>query len=220
MTRAARSAGSRTVLAALLGVAIVCTAFLLGRGTAPERHPRHAPAAPGAADIGFAQDMATHHDQAVLMAGLALTRGGPAVRGIAQGILTGQSQEVGLLRGWLRVWGAPGTSPHPMAWMPSGGMAGMDMSGDDPQMPGMATPPQLQRLYGLAGERFDVLFLQLMIRHHEGGLLMTRAVLDLHVLALTRTAAQGISAEQIEELGTMRALLAADGGKPLAVPSL
>ncbi|MCW2785959.1 MAG: hypothetical protein JWP74_2476 [Marmoricola sp.] len=191
--------------------------FVIGRTTAPDHTDRtaaaHLPATPGSADIGFAQDMAVHHDQAVLMAQLAQARGTTAVRAIAEGILIGQSQEVGLLRGWLRVWGAPGVSQHPMAWM------GMSMPTGSTAMPGMATSPQLQRLYNLTGRRFDVLFLQLMIRHHEGGLLMTRAVLAEHTLATTKAAARGISSEQIEELGTMRALLAADGGRTLPVPS-
>ena len=176
--------------------------------------------------------MATHHEQAVLMASLAMGRARPAVRGLAEAILTGQSQEIGLFRGWLRLWGEPGVAPHPMAWMHAGhamadmpGMSGggdtgmdMDTDMDSASMPGMATPAQLDRLYGLSGRAFDVLFLRLMIRHHQGGLLMTRAVLGDHILSTTRTAAQSVSSEQIEDLGTMRALLASYGGQPLPAP--
>ena len=204
------------VVAVLLVVA-VALGFGLGRLT---HHSGSSgtpdPAGPSAADVGFAQDMATHHEQAVLMATLAMDRARPAVRAIAEGILTGQSQEIGLFRGWLRLWGKPGVGSHPMAWMGAHDMPGMDMSSS---MPGMATPAQLQRLYGLRGKAFDVLFLQLMIRHHEGGLLMTKAVLADKTLPITRTAAQSISTEQLEDLGTMRALLASDGGRPLPSPS-
>jgi uncharacterized protein (DUF305 family) len=209
----------RTALVAVLAVIALAVAFLVGRQS-------HDPAAhsdprPSAADIGFSQDMATHHEQAVLMATLAIDRARTAVRGLAEAILTGQSQEIGLFRGWLRLWGEPGVAPHPMAWM-GHSMAGMPgMSGTDASssMPGMATPAQLDHLYRLHGRAFDVLFLRLMIRHHQGGLLMTKAVLGDRILPTTRQAAQAVSAEQIEDLGTMRALLAADGGKPLPAPS-
>lgn len=209
--------------AAVLLIVVVGGVFALGRVSAPDGaaspHRAHsAPAVPGSTDIGFAQDMAAHHDQAVLMAQLALTRGSAGIRAIAEGILIDQSQEVGLLRGWLRLWGAPGAAPHPMAWMDSS-MAGMKMAPSAAvPMPGMATPPQLQRLYNLSGRRFDVLFLQLMIRHHEGGLIMTRAALAASTLGTTKAAARGISAAQLEEIGTMRALLAADGAKQLPAP--
>lgn len=207
--------------AALVVVAVLAGGFAIGRASAPgpDRSPGHAAASPSAVDIGFAQDMAAHHEQAVLMSSLAVTRGGTAVRAIGESILAGQSQEVGLLRGWLRLWGAPGAGERPMAWMGSHMTAGMPMS-HDVLMPGMASPADLDRLYALTGRRFDVLFLQLMIRHHEGGLLMTHAVEQLHPLGSTLTAAQGISSEQLEEIGTMRALLAAAGAKPLAAPTL
>jgi uncharacterized protein (DUF305 family) len=216
-------------MAAVVAVVLIGAAYAVGRSSAPDHTVTSAhgtPAEPGAADIGFAQDMATHHDQAVLMAQLALPRATPTVRAIAQSILISQSQEVGLLRGWLRLWKAPGDDPHPMSWM-NGAGGTSDMSamtpgksmGPDALMPGMASPPQLDRLYRLTGRKFDVMFLQLMIRHHEGGLLMTQAALAEHTLATTKAAARGISSEQIEELGTMRALLAADGGTTLPVPS-
>ncbi len=203
----------RTALLVAVVVVAIVAAFFAGRQSrdAPDRSPQ-----PSAVDTGFAQDMATHHEQAVLMAILALGRARTAVRGIAEAILTNQSQEIGLFRGWLRLWGEPGVAPHPMAWMghSMAGMPGMKAS----SMPGMATPAQLDRLYRLQGKAFDVLFLKLMIRHHQGGLLMTKAVLADRILPTTRTAAQSISAEQIEDIGTMRALLAADGGTPLPAP--
>jgi uncharacterized protein (DUF305 family) len=229
VTRTTRATRLEVVMAALLALALLGAAYAVGRSTAPDHTSTRAakgthgtPAVPGPADIGFAQDMATHHDQAVLMAQLALPRATAVVRAVAQGILIDQSQEVGLLRGWLRLWSAPGYDPHPMSWMNGAGgssdMSSMDLA-PGATMPGMASPPQLDHLYRLSGKRFDVLFLQLMIRHHEGGLLMTQAALAEHTLATTKTAARGISSEQIEELGTMRALLAADGGKTLPAPS-
>lgn len=210
-----RARGAALVVSLLVVAAVA--GFLLGRAGGADTP---AVGTPSAADVGFAQDMAVHHEQAVLMASLALDRARPTVRAIAEAILTNQGQEIGLLRGWLRLWGQLAVSPHPMAWMMTGSsMAGMDMSAGSTAMPGMATPDQLQRLYQLRGKQFDVLFLQLMIRHHQGGLLMADAVLKAPALAVTHAAAQAMSAEQIEDLGTMRALLANDGAKQLPPPA-
>lgn len=210
-----RARGAALVVSLLVVAAVA--GFLLGRAGGTDTP---AVGTPSAADVGFAQDMAVHHEQAILMASLALDRARPTVRAIAEAILTNQGQEIGLLRGWLRLWGQPAVSPHPMAWMMTGSsMAGMDMSAGSTAMPGMATPDQLQRLYQLRGKQFDVLFLQLMIRHHQGGLLMADAVLKAPALAVTHAAAQAMSAEQIEDLGTMRALLANDGAKQLPPPA-
>lgn len=40
-------------------------------------------------------------------------------------------------------------------------------------MPGMATPAQLASLQKATGKAFDTLFLQLMIKHHEGAVTMS-----------------------------------------------
>jgi uncharacterized protein (DUF305 family) len=44
-------------------------------------------------------------------------------------------------------------------------------------MPGMLTPAQLDQLARSKGERFDRLFLQGMIRHHEGAVVMVETLL-------------------------------------------
>ena len=41
-------------------------------------------------------------------------------------------------------------------------------------MPGMATEDELANLRALSGTAFDVEFLRLMIRHHQGGLDMAQ----------------------------------------------
>ena len=74
-------------------------------------------------------------------------------------------------------------------------------------MPGMATPDQLTRLATLRGKGFDVLFLQLMIRHHEGGLQMCQYAESHADLAVVRKAAVSMAVEQVEDLGQMRAML-------------
>ena len=206
----------RAALAGAIAVLVVLAvgAFALGRATAPDDPPR-----PSAVDVGFTQDMAVHHEQAVLMSTLAQTRAGATVRTIADGILTGQSQELGALRGWLRIWGESAVDPHPMSWMSTGSMAGMQgMKEMAMPMPGMATGGQLTRLARLQGKRFDVLFLQLMIRHHQGGILMAADAREHAGLSVVRAAASSTIVQQTEDIGAMRALLRAEGGHPLPAP--
>ena len=47
-------------------------------------------------------------------------------------------------------------------------------SSSETSMPGMASPEELNELWTKSGKEFDVLFLQLMIRHHQGGVMMAR----------------------------------------------
>jgi uncharacterized protein (DUF305 family) len=171
---------------------------------------------PGAVDVGFAQDMAVHHEQALLMAGLAQTRGGPAVRAMADAIRVNQAEEIGMLRGWLRLWHEPSTDRRPMAWMPDQHLRGMAMAAT--AMPGMASPAQVDKLVALHGKAFDVLFLQVMIRHHEGGIEMARYAGLNAKLADVRDAARAMATAQIEDLTQLRPLLKADGGTELPTP--
>ncbi|MFR9779084.1 DUF305 domain-containing protein [Micromonospora sp. MS34] len=127
------------------------------------------------AEAGFARDMTTHHAQAVEMGLMAFDQGAdPEVRQIGGDIATGQQGEIGTMQTWLRSWklDPTGTQP-PMAWMPGG----TDLVKDG-LMPGMATPDEMAKLRAAEGREFDVLFLQLMIRHHLGGVHMIEGILD------------------------------------------
>ncbi len=226
----ARLAGWRTPLVTILvaaGLALAFGAFVVGHLTggdaASPSGPSGVAAAPGPIAVGFAQDMAVHHQQAVLMSDLAQSRAGPAVRSFADAILIGQSRELGLMRGWLALWGKPQVSPHPMAWMsgrgsPMHAAAGGTQSGPHTHaMPGMASPEEINRLTTSSGKKFDILYLQLMIRHHEGGIAMARAATHANLRAVRR-AAEGTYVEQLQDIARMRALLSADGAQPLPPP--
>jgi uncharacterized protein (DUF305 family) len=120
---------------------------------------------------------------------------------------------------WLEDWGLPQTATQPpMAWMAGGGHAGMGgptsaTSTASPatagaEMPGMATPEDLQRLDTLSGAEAEVLFLQLMIAHHQGGVTMAQAALDRASDPQVRTLATAIVTGQQSEIDLMRQLLA------------
>ncbi|WP_051342501.1 DUF305 domain-containing protein [Pseudonocardia spinosispora] len=200
----------------VLAVAALVGAFVVGRVTSPS-----APA-PSPVDIGFSQDMAVHHQQAVLMSTLAGTRSGPGVKAFADSILSSQSQELGVLRGWLQLWGQPAESMTPMLWMSPQGHAGMHHPMPMPAdgvMPGMASPDELTSLWTKTGRDFDVSFLQLMIRHHQGGVEMARYGAAHATLGTTRQAAEAMAYQQTEEIGQMQAVLATYGAAPLPFPT-
>lgn len=168
-----------------------------------------------AVDTGFAQDMSLHHEQALTMARLALSRGSPRVQALAQGIVNQQLRELGVMQGWLMLWDAPLMAGRDdMAWM-------RDAYARSPQrepeydrfiegcirgdgMPGLATPAQLEALADVRNEAaFDHAFLALMVRHHQGAVVMARFASEHAGLATVRDFARGVAAEQQQELGQM-----------------
>jgi uncharacterized protein (DUF305 family) len=153
------------------------------------------------AEAGFARDMAVHHAQAVEMAELVRDRAErDGVRTLAVDIALTQQAQIGRLHGWLDAWGLPITGTgRPMAWT---GRAG------DGGMPGLATRAQLNRLDDLDGQAAEVLFLQLMIPHHEAGVDMAKAVQERTRRREVRRLAEAMVASQETEIEAMRRLLA------------
>jgi uncharacterized protein (DUF305 family) len=177
-------------------------------------------------DIGFAQDMSVHHRQAVLMAGLARDRSAdPAIRSIAFDIETSQLEQVGRMQGWLSLWdAAPVPTGRYMTWMSHTPMHGM-AHGSGPgsagvtAMPGMASPAELERLRAASGAQFDVLFLQLMLRHHQGGVPMATYTAQHAETAQVRNLAEKIVISQGAESEYLAQLIAERGAQPLPPPS-
>ncbi|WP_200206833.1 DUF305 domain-containing protein [Micromonospora coerulea] len=161
------------------------------------------------AEAGFARDMSSHHAQAVQLGLMAFQQGEDSeVRQIGGDIATGQQGEIGTMQTWLRLWHLDPTGEQPaMAWMPDG--AGLVRDG---LMPGMATPAEISKLSGSRGRAFDVLFLQLMIRHHLGGIHMIQGILDEGHDADVLTVAQTMKNTQQTDLTNLQAALKRLGG--------
>lgn len=169
---------------------------------------------------GFSRDMSRHHLQAVEMANLALTEtADPEIRQLAFDISATQTNQLGRMQGWLALWDLPFNGGETMAWMSDGEMAGHDMTGHDTDggalMPGMATEAELAELRSLSGTPFDVMFLQLMIRHHQGGLAMAEYGQEHSDVDVVEQLARSIAETQSAETTTMAAMLRARGGEPL-----
>jgi len=182
----------------------------------------------GSVSVGFSQDMTVHHRQAVSMAGVASERSSdPTIRTLAYDIETSQLEQVGRMQGWLSLWDAPSTPTGAyMAWMEGdGAMSGMrhgsamgDPGGGAATMPGMASPADLDALRRSRGAEFDVLFLQLILRHHQGGAPMLREGAERAEVAQVRNLAAQMLAAQSAESQYITALLERRGAQPLPKP--
>jgi uncharacterized protein (DUF305 family) len=107
------------------------------------------------------QGMIGHHLQAVEMTALLETRTAhEGLRLLAKRIEISQADEIQMMRDWLKARGEPLPDPH--AHHAPGAVL----------MPGMLTAVEMQRLRDARGAEFDRLFLEFMIKHHDGALVM------------------------------------------------
>lgn len=197
-------------VALVLGLGVLATAAIRGSQPGPKELP-------SAVDVGFAQDMMVHHQQAVLMAAYTRAHAGSAdVRQLAGTIDSAQQREIGQMVGWLQSWGHPVAAERPaMAWMDG---HAMHRGSSASSMPGMATPAELDELVNLTGKELDVRFLQLMRRHHQGGLPMAKYAVNHARVPYVRDTARTIILDQQREIDQMAMMLAARRAKPLASP--
>jgi uncharacterized protein (DUF305 family) len=180
------------VVGLVLGVAI---GFLVPRGDALP--------ADDSAEAGFARDMTTHHTQAVEMGLIAYAQASdPEVRTMGVDIALNQQGQIGMMQAWLREWNLQPTGDQPaMAWMPDG--ADSVVNG---LMPGMATPEEMTKLRESKGIEGDRLFLQMMIKHHLGGVHMAQEVVEVSKDEEVVEAAQLTINSQQREMTDMKAL--------------
>jgi uncharacterized protein (DUF305 family) len=151
---------------------------------------------PDADGLTFLADMMVHHTQALRMAGYAKTSAENAkVKALAERIRVGQQPEIEAMRQLLV---ARGQTPPDLTHVDH-----MDHSG----MPGMATNDELTTLEKARGKAFDQLFLNLMIKHHQGAVTMSGTVIDKGTDPQVGELAQEVGVTQTKEIATMRQLL-------------
>lgn len=203
-------------------VALLCLASAAACGTASRTSPATPPrpvaaapadttraAAPGGArtaatrrgyteaDVRFMHGMIAHHSQALAMTSLVPARSQRLdIQTLAERIEVSQRDEIKLMQNWLTSRGEK--------------LFAADASGAHALMPGMLTTADLALLSGASGADFDRLFLQFMIRHHEGALQMVTNLLGTAGAAqeseIFRFAAD-VDANQRAEIARMRDFL-------------
>jgi len=159
----------------------MCALLLSGCATATQLNSQYS-----ADDISFAEMMIPHHEQAIEMSDIALLNTtNPDLLELAQEIKSAQSPEIEVMKGWNGVK----TSTH------AGHM-----------MDGMLSESELADLRDAKAKAFDLLFLQEMIKHHEGAIEMAQAVVNSKNKAVADLATSIIKTQELE-ISTMKELL-------------
>lgn len=178
----------------VIGALAVVLALMVGVGGVLVYQKATTPGA-GSVDVGFMQDMTTHHQQAVEMASVVAENGAdPDIRAFAREILVFQQYEVGYMEALLEDWGQ---WPFPqdrtaMEWM--------GMSSAPADMPGMQTEAKIQQLADAKGADVDALFIPMMIDHHRGGVHMAEYAAKHASDPRVRALAQRIVTQQSGEI--------------------
>jgi uncharacterized protein (DUF305 family) len=195
----------RPLLGAIAAVLLATLGFVGGKLhdelSTPDTH---------SAEAGFARDMSAHHAQAVQMAWIAYPKATRSeVRSLTTDIAILQEYQIGVMQTWLKDWHLERNSDRPaMAWMPNGAR---ELTADG-LMPGMASAAELNDLRAATGKQVDILFCQLMLRHHLGGIHMVDGVLAQARDKDVRELAQSLRNAQSNEISVMQQLLTDLGG--------
>lgn len=152
-----------------------------------------------AGDVVFMQGMIGHHAQALDMTALIADRTRREdMRLLGKRIELSQADEIAMMRSWLRDRGQSVPDEH------------AHHAHDAKLMPGMLTPAEMERLAAATGPEFDRLFLEGMIKHHGGALIMVDELFatpgagqESDIFAF----ASDIVADQQMEIDRMRAML-------------
>jgi uncharacterized protein (DUF305 family) len=158
------------------------------------------------ADVDFMQGMIPHHAQAVIMGRWAATHGArPDVQRLCLRIVAAQSDEITMMRRWLR----ERKQEVPDSTATRHVMRMGDMT-HEMMMPGILSESEMAQLDRARGADFDRLFLNGMIRHHQGAISMVETLLQHgnagHDESVFRFA-NDVVADQSAEIVVMRRLL-------------
>ena len=155
--------------------------LLTGCATTPEANSEFS-----AADLKFAEEMIPHHEQAILMSDIALTNStSDEILVLARDIKSTQAPEIELMGSWQGVR----ASTH-MGHM----------------MDGMLSEAEIQSLRDAEGAAFDRMFLEGMIKHHEGAIKMAQKIIDSKNAEVAALAAAIIEAQE-KEIAFMQELI-------------
>ncbi len=114
---------------------------------------------------------------------------------------------------------APTATAATTAESAASGTAPATSAGETPLMPGMATNSEIARLQALRGPESDTYFLQLMIRHHQGGQSMMEYAAEHATNPVVRNFADKMAQSQSAEISVMTQMLAERGAQPLPPPA-
>ncbi len=180
-------------------------------------------------DVGFLRDMIVHHEQGVLIAHYAEQNSADAeIKLMAYDINYTQTSQIGQMSGFLMLWELPiGSFAVRMAWM-SGSDSHLNMGAPTTSgeiitgaalMPGMATDAEIAKLQAMTGTDSDSYFLQLMVRHHQGGTEMMEYAAQNATNPVVKNLASKMALSQGSEISVMTQMLTERGLSPLPFDS-
>ncbi|MBD2103066.1 DUF305 domain-containing protein [Leptolyngbya sp. FACHB-261] len=148
-------------------------------------------------DLRFIDAMTPHHKGAVEMAQDALQKSQrPQIKQLAQAIIADQNREINQLKQWRQAW-YPNVGSTPVAYSSQMGHT-MPMSQE--QMQSMMMNGDL----GPANAQYDLRFINLMLPHHEGAVVMAQEALSKSQRPEVKRLAQSIIASQQREINQMK----------------
>ncbi|PSF31270.1 DUF305 domain-containing protein [Aphanothece hegewaldii CCALA 016] len=148
-------------------------------------------------DLRFIDAMILHHEGAVNMAKEALQKSKrPEIQQLAQDIIKAQQKEIAQLQQWRKSW-YPDAGEKPVAYSDS---MRHTMSMSKKQIKSMRMDMDL----GAADAKFDHRFINAMIPHHEGALVMAQEALNDSKRPEIQKLSQEIISSQQKEIEQMK----------------
>jgi uncharacterized protein (DUF305 family) len=148
-------------------------------------------------DLRFIDGMIPHHEGAVVMAKEALQKSQrPEIKKLANEIIKAQDKEIKELKQWRKGW-YPQAPSEPQAW--NAQMKHM-MAMSPEQMKMMRMDIDL----GAADAEFDLRFINAMIPHHEGAVMMAKDALNKSKRSEIKKLATAIISSQEAEIKQMQ----------------
>jgi uncharacterized protein (DUF305 family) len=151
-----------------------------------------------ALDRHFIEQMIPHHEDAIVMADLALLKTKrPEIRQLAEDIKRDQTREIGEMRAWYQKWFGKDVSGAPSGEMMGHGMMGrgtmMGMMGDETDLAALES-----------AKDFDRAFIEQMIPHHQMAVMMAGMLIGGTDRSEMVSLGESITASQSAEIDQMR----------------
>jgi uncharacterized protein (DUF305 family) len=148
-------------------------------------------------DLRFVDAMTPHHQGAVVMAKEAQQKSKrPEIKKLAANILQAQDKEINQMKQWRQAW-YPKASAEPIAYH-------AEMKHSMPMTQDQIKSMMMSMDLGAADEQFDLRFLNAMIPHHEGAVVMAQDALKKSKRPEIKKLAQEILTSQNAEIKQMQ----------------
>jgi uncharacterized protein (DUF305 family) len=147
-------------------------------------------------DLRFIDAMIPHHQGAIAMAQVAQEKSTrPEIKQLTQAIIAAQEKEIEQMQAWRKAW-YPNADEQAV-------MYDKTMNMDMPMSEQMRSDMMMSGDLGAADDQFDLRFIEAMIPHHEGALVMAHEALQKSDRPEIKQLAQSILSSQQQEIDQM-----------------